>query len=305
MIKTIYTAIAVSLMTSLTAMDFNMDFHRKYQEAMALKLLSKRKFKDACQAFEKLAATAANSGEKSKYTAYYAISLGGMRNKYEEAMKTAAAIDDKSYSLYAQMELMTRKRLYKDVISKSKDVNLNSWPEDINCDGFALRANAFYAVKKYQEAIKDYVQCLKLMKPDDWSRLTILNKLAVSYQNVNDDEQALASYNAALADIWEKPRLLGGTPHAQIIYGIAGILVKQKKYDEALKKLAEYQGNSKILLPRILEMTGDIYTIKGEKDKAAAKYHEALKINTRNALRNYQKENTRINQKISKLILQK
>jgi len=198
--KRIYliTTIIFGMLINIAAMDFNMDFHQKYREAKAMQLLKKRKYKNAYQSFEELASKASSANNKAKWTAYTAICLGRQKKKYDQAMKIAKAITVKPYSVFAQMELMTARRRFKDLIKAFKGEKISSWPEDIGDKGLVLRAAAYYSARNYELAIKDYEKSLILIKTDDLWRIQIFNKLGILYQKNKNNSKALENYEEAL-----------------------------------------------------------------------------------------------------------
>ncbi len=231
--------------------DFNVDFHRKYQESTAEANFRSKKYPEAREAFEKLAATAKDTLEKTMWQARIAAAVGLQKDKLEEGLKLAKAIDDKPYSLYAQMEIMFAACDYKGIVSGFGSEDIAAWPprrlaivgnfsngdtkdEDVRSMALYYRGYAYYKTGGGEAAEKDLEKAAEFAA-NDCQKAVILSALAaVEGQLLKNKEKAFAA-NMKITNI------RGGSKHdpsfMSSFFGAAAYLREQKRYDEALDVL--------------------------------------------------------------------
>ncbi len=231
--------------------DFNMDFNRRYQEGAAENKFSARKYPEAREAFEKLAATAKDPLEKNLWQARIAAAVGLQKDKLEEGLALAKAIADKPYSLYAQMEMMFAASDYKGIVSGFGAEDIAAWPprrlaivggyndsgykdEDVRCMALYDRGYAYYKTGNGEAAEKDLEKAAEFVAKDS-QKVVILSALAaVEGQLLKNKEKAFA-LNIKITTI------RGGSKHDPAFMSsfllAAAYLREQKRYDEALDVL--------------------------------------------------------------------
>jgi len=230
--------------TGASAADFNVDFHRKYKEAQAERLLSARKYPQARQAFEELAATAGTPVEKAMWQGRAAIAAGVRKEGFKKGMEMAKAIEDKPYSIQARIELMSSKRDNQGLIQAFKDEDIAAWPPrpiplrprygkeaDARCCALFRRGEAFYKMRNGKAAAKDLEKAAELArnsrrKIDIWLTLAY-----VQSRLLKNEAQAFAAY-MSIAELGG-----GSADYYRGVIGAADYLRKQGKYDEALDVL--------------------------------------------------------------------
>jgi len=242
--RTCVVALAALGATPVSFADFNVDFHRKYQEAQAERLLTERKHTEARQAFEKLAATAGTQVEKAMWQARAAIAEGTRKGGFDRGVTMAKAIEDRPYSIQARMELMTLKRDYEGLIEAFRDEDIAAWPprplpprrhyrkaSDARCCAQFDRGRAFYKLRYGEAAVKDLQKAEELAR-NNKRKIDILLTLAYTQsQLLKNEEKAFAAYTS-IAELGG-----GGANYYRGVIGAADHLRKQGRYDEALTVL--------------------------------------------------------------------
>jgi len=257
------------------------DFADEFQKAKGL--FHQRKYEDAAEAFSKLATSAPNAHGKA-WSQYYAAAALGRLKKYDQAVELAKTIEDEPMAAYAQMEVMSVNRKYKELIAAFKNEDLAAWPDQINYHAFFLRGAAYAALRDAQAAVKDLRQCADLAGSDDERKLAAMNRLAALCGDLKDEARAMETYEKALAIYDAQPRWKGKWLFPQTLLGAARLLMGQGKHDEALAMLARFDdwphkkpGSWNF---QILEAYGDIRAAQGRTEEAFARYREALAIDT-------------------------
>ena len=233
--------------------DFSMDFNRIYQERMAEGSFSWKKYPEAREAFEKLAAAAKDPIEKKLWQARIAAAVGLQKGKLEEGLAMAKAVDDKPYSLYAQMEIMFAACDYKGIVTGFGQEDIAAWPprrlaivslwtginsgykdEDVRSMALYYRGYAYYKTGSGEAAEKDLEKAAELIN-SDCPKVEILRTLA------NLEGQLLKNKEKAFAVNMKITNILGGSPcdpsFMFSFFNAADYLREQKRYDEALEVL--------------------------------------------------------------------
>ena len=230
--------------------DFNMDFNRRYQERAAEGSFSAKKYPEAREAFEKLAATAKDPLEKAMWQARIAAAVGLQKDKLGEGLALAKAIGDKPYSLYAQMEIMFAACDYKGIVSSFGSEDIAAWPprrlaimsvwtstakdEDVRSMALYYRGYAYYETGSGEVAEKDLEKAAELINTDAL-KVDILSALAAV------EGQLLKNKEKAFAAKMKITSIRGGSvfdPAFMFSFlDTAAYLREQKRYDEALEVL--------------------------------------------------------------------
>ena len=137
-----------------------------------------------------------------------------------------------------------------------------------------VRGRAFYFTKDGKRADADLKLALKY-EPDARSQGGIRQMIGHNLEaNLGDDEGALEFYRAN----FEGKTSIGGAYEFSSVQSAARILVRQKKFDEALKTLARIDmGNLKgYWRVTTLAAQGDVLAAAGRKPDAHTAYKEVL-----------------------------
>ena len=248
--------------------DFSDDFQA------AVKFFSSGKNEEAHSAFMRLAGQAPTPRSKAEAISYSALSLGKQK-KYDKAIEIAKTIEITAVSIKCRMELMLANLKEKELIAEFMDEEIDEWPEALITSGFYLRGQAYMRLKNYRAALEDFEQAARNACDRD-ELVNALLSLAGVAQILNDDQKSVDSCRKtiALTNRWHRK-------YTQAVLGLAAALKRQGKYDEALQELG------KLEIPKtsggdwhlqILSTYGDIFEARGDREKALAKYREAMAV---------------------------
>ena len=139
-----------------TALDLNIDFHKKYLQAKAERLFRDRKYKEAEAFYVKLAAAVENENEKLLVAAKTALTHGRLAGKYDEAVSMSKEIKNKAFAQYVLLDIMSFNKKHKELVATAKDEKFESWPEVIKYKGFLLRADAYKKTGRTMDCLDTY-----------------------------------------------------------------------------------------------------------------------------------------------------
>ena len=233
--------------------NFQIDFQREHQERVAEMSFSSQEYPKAREAFEKLAVAAKDPIEKKLWQARIAAAVGLQKGKLEEGLAMAKAVDDKPYSLYAQMEIMFAACDYKGIVTGFGQEDIAAWPprrlaivslwtginsgykdEDVRSMALYYRGYAYYKTGSGEAAEKDLEKAAELIN-SDCPKVEILRTLA------NLEGQLLKNNEKAFAVNMKITHIRGGSNcNPSFMYSFldaAAYLREQKRYDEALDVL--------------------------------------------------------------------
>ena len=235
--------------------NFQIDFQREHQERVAEMSFSSQEYPKAREAFEKLAVAAKDPIEKKLWQARIAAAVGLQKGKLEEGLAMAKAVDDKPYSLYAQMEMMFANRDYKGIVSGFGPEDIAAWPlrrlttvagdskigyrdEDVRSMALYYRGYAYYKTGSGVAAEKDLEKATEFVATD-CQKVVVLSTLAAAEgQLLKNKEKAFAA-NMKITNIrggssWDGAFMFS-------FLNAADYLREQKRYDEALDVLNRMQ----------------------------------------------------------------
>lgn len=174
-----------------------------------------------------------------------------------------------------KMQALAKDRKWKDLIEQFSTENFNTWNSETpftKSEAFHLRAQAYYFTKNGKESEIDCKAGLELVPKNELLLLTLADNYA---NNLNDDEQALASYRKIIS---LTGKTNGWLPISTTL-AMARLLTDQVKTDEALAILDQYADN-KTMAPvwriKILRAYGHAYAAQGKEKESLEKFREAL-----------------------------
>ena len=244
MTKTCVLTLAALWAAGASAVDFHVDFHRKYKEAQAERRFAERKYAEARQAFEELATTAGGPVEKAMWQGRAAIAEAKRNGGFDRGMEMAKAIADRPYSIQARMEMMSSRRDDKGLIEALKDEDIAAWPPrpipprprygrgaDARCCALFDRGLAFYRTRNGKAAERDLEKAADLARNNQRKVRIWLTLAYTQAQLLKNEDKAFAAY-MRIAGLRG-----GGADYYRGVIGAATHLRKQGKYDEALETL--------------------------------------------------------------------
>lgn len=235
-------------------------------------LMRKRKHAEALKAFLDLAdkGTDLQKSVALAQAAGCACSL----EKFVLATKIAERIPIKSVARTAEMHNLLAQRRAPDLIARFGKEDIGAWPFWQLGEGYSARGQAYAIIAAGRRAESDFRQALEWTS-DPRARQRIALALGNNRESVlKDDEGAFAAYRQIV-----KPRTqLGGADEFNAVQGMARILTRQGKFDDALTTLSivdidklrgHWRGSMLLAL-------GDTFTAAGRFAEATKAYRAVL-----------------------------
>ncbi len=212
-----------------------------YKEARKARQLQKdKRYEEAIAVYENLSKKTKNVYDDQRYMVLaIKIALYSLKDR-EKAIKLAESIKNPERRAYVLMSLYKPETL----IEKYKETDFMTWPEDLRVAACKNRGEAYFKLKKYQEALVDLEQALSIQGGSPRDRGEAARIAGDIYlDNMKNEAKAEAMYRKALAATrgnysWRNNALLR----------LSDILLRNKKNKDAL---AIYQNSNldKIKIP--------------------------------------------------------
>jgi len=239
----------------------------------AIKMVEAGKYEEALAAFVRMAEGDVTDFQKSDALEQAALCANRLE-RYDQAMKLAQSIPLQPVSKTVQMRLMADNRKWNELIDKFKDEDIDNWPESVAGEAFYLRGRTYYFLKNGAAAAADLEKAVEYLMEDNIKGLA-LNTLGDTYQHLlKDDDRAIETYRR----VYDTRNIC---KHCHAAMGIANVLARQEKYDEALQELARIdmaKVNHAYWNGAMLAAFGNVLAKQGKKAEAVAKYKEALRL---------------------------
>ena len=235
---------------------------------------SQLKAEEALSAFVKLADGPFSAAQKSD-ALEQASSRAVALKRYDEAMELAKRIPTLAISKAAQMRVLSARGDWKVLVTKFKDEDIDAWwPDYLNAEAFFCRGRALAAAGDGTGAAADLRKAADRIHYDDNSRALALIALGNAFSHIlKDDTRAIAAFRETYATQAHAKR-------CEAALGVAGVLTRQGKLDDALSELKTIDRSKMIpyWLGALLAGEGAILAQQGKIDAASATYREALRI---------------------------
>jgi tetratricopeptide (TPR) repeat protein len=269
----IFTLI-VSCSAAIFAQD---DYKAKYNAAY--KLYRSKKYAEAIPAFTKLAEETTYPSNKFSCYIHAGYSARNLK-KYDEAIAFAKkASKVKNPYVYDGktriIDFMYNGKKYKEITETITADEILEWPKYYRANVLNLLGLAQYNLKNGEDAEKTFEIMYKNAETDSYKGLALMRSGHNYRHRLKNTEKAVEAYNKAI----EVPK---ASPNykAEAYDGLAGLLVNQKKYDEAV---AEYDKALKLKLSgywkaRSLYGKGNALKSKGDTDDAIKCYKQSIAV---------------------------
>jgi len=254
------------------------DYQAKWKAAY--NLYRARKYAEAIPVFVKLAESTTNPGSKHNCYIYAGYSARNIK-KYDEAVafaKKAGEVPNpyKYAALVRQIDFMYSGRKYKELLEMFPNDKIMEWPKYYRADALQYLGLAQYNLKKGEEAEKTFTLMHDNAVTGSHKSLALLRKAHTYRNHLKDIDKATAIYRETIA-------LPDGNPHYQseAYDAIAGILISQKKNDEALAEYDKLIGMKKVNAywkSRGLYNKGNLLKTMGKKEDAIKCYNDAIAV---------------------------
>ncbi|MHC4873060.1 MAG: tetratricopeptide repeat protein [Planctomycetota bacterium] len=267
--KIVLILTALTLSVSIAKADYISD------RIEAEKLVKARKKPEAIAKFVEMAETSAKS-DRQKTDAYEQAFLLSLYSKdYAKAKEYAEKIPDKSISKTAKLQIMYREKKYDDMLAFLKNENIDKWTYTHIGKAYHYKAMAQLKKNMPEEAAESLEKSVEANAGDNDAQSASLSSLASLYIKLKDNEKAKRTLEKC-----QKKSPYGRYTYFQSVISHADILTKEKRYDEALKKLAENKPDKAkgVWKFNTVYAVGRVYDAKGEQDKAIAEYEKAINL---------------------------
>ena len=197
----------------------------------------------------------------------------GMKD-YAKADEIAARIPIEAVKKNALMQNLLDQAKAPQVIEQFGEEDISVWPFWKRGDGYFARARAYMITKAGKEAETDLVNALE-WSSETRTRDTIRQFMGNNREtNLHDDTGALTAYR----EVIEGVKHLGTAEQFTALIGIARILTKSGKFDEAIAALNEAEINKMtgVWHGNLAASLGDTLLAAGRKDEAIAAYQSII-----------------------------
>ena len=213
----------------------------------------------------------AASGKATDFQKSYALEMAARKSRSADP---AAQIPIEAVRKTVQMRALSDQGKAPQVVAEFAGEDLDKWPFWKRGDGYYERGCAYYLAKAGREAESDLANALSWTS-DARMRDSIQLALAQNRENnLKDEPAALEAYRAVVAD----RKQLGGADEFYALQGIARILTKQGRFDDALANLhrAEIDQMKGFWRDSLLLSVGDTQSAAGRKAEALAAYQSVI-----------------------------
>ena len=237
------------------------------------------RMKNAAEA-EKAYAELAQSAKKpvQRDAAFHAAAQKAAKAKnYENCERYIASISDSDLRSFATMEMRFGRRQFKQLVEESKGFKLEQWREDLIPEAAYMRAYCYAWMKKRDEALKD-ITLAHTSAAAPAAKYRIIQKLSNIYESfIPDNAAELALLQLAIP--YTQSPTVEYFYRQRVVCRYAYLLGKTGKADEGIEFLLAYRGDkaaSRVF--KVKQTLGDLYAMKGDKEKAMNCYLEAKKV---------------------------
>lgn len=239
---------------------------------VAMDLVNAGKNQEALAAFLKMAEETQLDAQKTDALNEAAMCAFRLKN-VDQAMKLAEKIPQPQMSKAVQMRLMLWDRKFEELVAKYKDENFDGWPEKAAGEAAYARGRAYMIVRDGKAAEADLKKAVEFLGDGEVRNEARLN-LAETYRDLlKDDARALATYNESIA---MTPK--HGWINMSSVTSASGILARQKKFDEALAMLKQYEADKMtgVWKYNFMLAYADLDIAQGKKAEAVARLNGGL-----------------------------
>jgi tetratricopeptide (TPR) repeat protein len=174
----------------------------------------------------------------------------------------------------AQMQHMLDQGKAPQVIADFSGEDIGKWPFWKRGDGYFARGRAHFITKSGKEAEADLTRALEWISDRRQRDEALLNLAQNREANLNDEDGALARYR----EIIVPEKHLGSSTQFYAVHGVANILSKRGKFDEALAtlRLVNHEKLGGIWRDQFRLWNAATLQSAGRKDEALAAYREIV-----------------------------
>ncbi|MFC1453966.1 tetratricopeptide repeat protein [Verrucomicrobiota bacterium] len=257
--------VTATLLIGMSVSTARADYTADRQAALAM--VAAKQHEQALAAFLVMGETAQNDYQRSdafEQAAMCALTL----QRLDEALRLADRIPLRPHARTVRMRLMAEQKQWQQIVDTFKDVDPSDWPRSAAGEAFYLRGLAYCKLKDLESARRDLTAAAqRRLKTDVFFELA---GVCMALKRDVDAMDAWLGVQRTLKDV-------GGWQYYTSITARAGILLRNGKYNCALKELDKVNRTSGYWLVKCLKLRGAVLTAMDRKTEAKAIYEEALK----------------------------
>lgn len=238
----------------------------------AMELVKAGKNEEAMSAFEKMGKSTADEAQKNDAFEQAAICASNLK-KYDQALELAGQIPQVPMAKAVKIRIMFENNKHKELLAAFKEEDMSAWPEKAAGPAYFYRGRAYMTVRDGKAAEADLKKVVSSQSAGKLRDQAFLYLGKTYCEILNDDAQALANF----AEVTKSGANYGWI-NLSCITSSSDILVKQKKYDEALAILAKVDSSK---MPAVWKYNfilayANVAGAQGKKEEAIAKLNEGL-----------------------------
>lgn len=190
----------------------------------AKNLEKEKRYDEAIAVYEKMSDKTTDEKDDQQYM-LWAVDTAVRKKDPATAKRLAERVKHPDRRKFIQMRIQKP----GEIVEACKDLDLMTWPEDIRAEAYGRRGNAYFQLKRYDDALKDYEKSLSIPGPNNFAGWAARYSGWI-YAKRNQPAKAEEYYRKALAlssaDFAWRNESLGE---------LARLLIAQKRGDEACK----------------------------------------------------------------------
>jgi uncharacterized protein DUF4838 len=162
----------------------------------------------------------------------------------------------------AQMQHLLATGKAPEIITQFANEDFSKWPFWQRGAGYHFRGQAYYLTKAGDKAEADFSAALPWVGEPRTRDALLLAQAQNRERNLQNDDQALAAYRAVIVDRAN----IGGADEYAALQGVARILTRQGKYDEAMTTLkrADLEKLQGVWRENILKSIAEVQKARGQ-----------------------------------------
>ena len=231
----------------------------------AQSLMRGRQWKDALSEYLELSQKEKITDFQKSDALQQAASCARSLNEFDHADQFAKQIPIETVGKVEFMHNLAARRKWAEIVATHSEEKLTSWPFWLIGEAAFVRAKAFYFTKKSEQAEADFRLALQY-EPDKRLQLTIRTMMAHNREaNQGDLNGALALYRLNYAG----KTSIGGADEFRSVDHAAAILVKQRKFKEAIAafRVVDFDKLKGFWLHEMLISKGKVLSAAGQNNE--------------------------------------
>ncbi|MCA1808636.1 MAG: hypothetical protein LC725_04135 [Lentisphaerae bacterium] len=258
---------------SLLALDLDIDFHKKYRESMAERLINnKREYTEAVKFIDKVLPEVEDEPSRQLLTAQKIVAIGLQKGRDKEALEQVSTLKNQPLQGYCRYMIYSRQNQLDVIADKYLDENISLWPKELQTIGYITRGKIYqFKLDKKQLAIADYKKALEIKqvgaRVGGRTRVDLYIQMAKMTEDF--DPEAAKQYFSDAHVYFEAymTRHLTSNAYNDLIWEWAQLLEKLREGRELLEVLNKFNGKNPDQIKKVLAAKADAYGRLGDTAK--------------------------------------